>query len=318
MHRKTVKVWVVGLLLAVSLQASAQIAAGRRAYSPAKSSSISSERLLKDIEFLSSDAMRGRVSGSPEIIKAREFIADRFKSVGLEQFGSGYLQEFSFTRRRSGEKIAGANVVGYIKGKKYPEKYIVVTAHYDHVGVQNGEIYNGADDNASGTAALLALAERFKKERPRHSIIFAAFDAEEQGLQGSRYFVANLPVKKESIVVNVNMDMLGRNDKGELYAAGAFHYPQLRPVLEKVQKSAKVKVLLGHDDPKLGRDDWTGQSDHGSFHKAGIPFIYFGVEDHEDYHRPTDDFERIQPDFYVKAVETVLSTLHLFDRQLDS
>ena len=136
------------------------------------------------------------------------------------------------------------------------------------------------------------------------------------GLQGARHFVGNLPVPKDSILLNVNMDMLARNDKGELYAAGTFHYPHLRPALEKAQKKAKVKLLLGHDDPKLGRDDWTKQSDHGAFHAAKIPFIYFGVEDHTDYHKPTDDFANIHPEFYVRAVETILKAARTLDKEL--
>jgi Zn-dependent M28 family amino/carboxypeptidase len=145
-------------------------------------------------------------------------------------------------------------------------------------------------------------------------MIFVAFDAEEKGLQGARHFVANLSVAKGAILLNVNMDMLSRSDKGELYAAGAFHYPQFKPALEAVQKVAKVKLLLGHDRPELVRDDWTGQSDHAAFHRAGIPFIYFGVEDHKDYHKPTDDFANIQPEFYVRAVETVIGAIREFDR----
>lgn len=258
--------------------------------------------------------MRGRRTGSPESVKAREFIVDRFKDAGLKTFGNSYIQEFTFTRRGQTEKIAGANVVGFIKGKKHSEKYIVVSAHYDHVGVQNGEIFNGADDNASGTAALLGLIEAFKKDKPENSIIFAAFDAEEMGLQGSRYFVANLPVKKESVLLNVNMDMLSRSDEGELWAAGTFHYPQLKPVLEAAQKTATVKLLLGHDDPKLGADDWTTQSDHAAFHRAGIPFVYFGVVNHADYHKPTDDFANIQAQFYVRSVDTILEIIQKFDR----
>lgn len=160
------------------------------------------------------------------------------------------------------------------------------------------------------------MAQYFTKHKPSHSLIFAAFDGEEIGLQGSRYFVANLPVKKEQIALNINMDMISRNDKNELYAVGTFHYPQLKTTLEKVQKDAKVKLLLGHDDPKLGRDDWTFQSDQGAFQREKIPFIYFGVEDHKDYHQPTDDFENINQEFYVHAVETIIEAVKGFDKDL--
>src|SRR5688572_26513014 len=188
--------------------------------------------------------------------------------------GTSFKQEFGIRQRDKPEQMTGVNYVGVIKGEKYAEKYIVITAHYDHDGIKNGQIYNGADDNASGTAALFAIAKAFEKERPDHSVIFVAFDAEELGLRGSQYFVANLPVPKASILLNINMDMVSRNEKGELYAAGAFHYSHLRPVLREAQKKATVKLMLGHDDPKLGKDDWTSQSDHAPFHEAKIPFIY--------------------------------------------
>lgn len=303
------------LLLAAVLLAQTRNTTKRATGAP-KSKTIDAERLLADVKILSADEMKGRSSGSPEIVKAREYVVKRFKEVGLKTFGDTYLQEFDFNNRRTAQTVKAANVFGVIKGKKNPEKYIVVTAHYDHVGVEKNEIYNGADDNASGTAALLAIAEYFRKNRPSNSIVFVAFDAEEQGLQGSRYFVANLPMKKESVLLNVNLDMVARGDRNELYAAGAFHYPFLKPHLEAAQKTAPVKLLLGHDDPDTGSNDWTSQSDHAAFHREKIPFVYFGVEDHADYHKPTDDFDKIPQQFYVGAVETILTAIKTFDKNL--
>jgi hypothetical protein len=276
---------------------------------------IDAKQLLRDIETLSADDMQGRGIGTPGGAKARDYVVARFKETGLKSFGALYLQTFDFTNRKN-EKVNGTNVIGYIAGKNNPEKYIVVTAHYDHVGIQNGEIYNGADDDASGTAALFALANYFKEKRPSHSIIFVAFDGEESGLRGSRKFVADPPVKKESIVLNINMDMVAHNDKNELYASGTYHYPALKPLLEAIAKDAKVKLLLGHDRPELKSDDWTNQSDHFAFHQAKIPFIYFGVEDHKDYHKPTDDFVNINLEFYVHTVETILEAVKTFDKNL--
>jgi Zn-dependent M28 family amino/carboxypeptidase len=276
---------------------------------------INAKQLLRDIETLSADDMEGRGIGTPGGAKAREYIVAQFQKTGLKSFGASYLQPFDFTAR-SGEKVSGFNVVSYIAGKNNPEKYIVVTAHYDHLGIRNGEIYNGADDDASGTAALFALANYFKEKRPSHSIIFVAFDGEESGLRGSRKFVAEPPVRKESIVLNINMDMVAHNDKNELYAAGTYHYPALKPTLDRIAKNANVKLLLGHDRPELKSDDWTNQSDHFAFHQAKIPFVYFGVEDHKDYHKPTDDFQNINQGFYIRAVETILEAVKTFDKNL--
>lgn len=282
-----------------------------------KSTLIDAAALLDDIRILSNDDMEGRSASNPVTMqKVREYVGKRFRESGIQAIDPTFEQEFKITQRGKTDTLKGVNFVGFIKGTKNPDQYIVITAHYDHLGMRNGVIYNGADDNASGTSALFALAKVFKKEKPRNSIIFVAFDGEESGLQGSKYFVANLPVKKESILLNINMDMISRNEKGELWAAGAFANPQLKPVLEAAQKEAKVKLMIGHDDPKLGRDDWTDQSDQGPFHTAKIPFVYFGVEDHPDYHKPTDDFVRIMPEFYVHAVETVLITARLFDKAL--
>lgn len=308
---------ILFLLLFVSIiQTPNQTSIKKVSKKTSRSNVINAEQLLRDLETLADDEMQGRWVGTPGGIKAREYVLKRFKGSGLKPFGGSFLQPFEFTSR-NGEKLQGANVVGFVKGKQNPEKYIVVTAHYDHVGVRDGEIYNGADDNASGTSALFALAKYFKKNRPANSVIFAAVDAEEAGLQGSKNFVAEPPVKIESIVMNVNLDMIAHNDRDELYAVGTYHYPFLKPYLDEVAKNAPVKLSFGYEGPDVPRsDDWTSQSDHFSFHQAKIPFIYFGVEDHEDYHKPTDDFVKINQGFYIRAVETVLAAVKAFDANL--
>jgi Zn-dependent M28 family amino/carboxypeptidase len=293
----------------------AQTSAVKKTAATPKSKIIDAGQMLRDVEILSSDEMQGRGIGTPGGIKAREYVAARFKESGLKAFGDSYFEPFEFTGK-NGAKMSGANVVGFVEGKRFKNKYIIVTAHYDHVGVQKGEIYNGADDDASGTAALFALAEYFRKNKPSHSIVFAAFDGEESGLRGSRAFVAAPPVAKEKIALNINMDMVARNDLNELYASGTYHHPAFKPLLEKVAERAKIKLLFGHDRPEQGENDWTNQSDHGSFHAARIPFIYFGVEDHKDYHRPTDDFANINREFYVRAVETILKAVKVLDKNL--
>jgi Zn-dependent M28 family amino/carboxypeptidase len=274
--------------------------------------------LIADIRALSADSMEGRRTGTPGAEMARDYLEAAFGELGLEAFGTSYRQPFSFTSQ-AGESLEGVNLVGYIAGTEHPDRYIVLTAHYDHLGVQNGEIYNGADDNASGTAAIMAIADYFRRNPPSSFVIIAALDAEEMGLQGARAFVASPPVPLADIIVNVNLDMVSRNENGELYAAGTYHYPFLLPYVEGVAAGAGVTLLTGHDSPDLPPgDDWTLLSDHGAFHEAGIPFIYFGVEDHEDYHRPTDVFENIDPDFFVRATETILDFVIELDGDLDS
>lgn len=268
-------------------------------------------KLLKDLAILSSDRFEGRRTGTAGNALAREYIVHRFDSLGLGKFGDAYTAGFTFS---SGQDTAaqGQNVLAFVQGKG--EGYIVVSAHYDHLGIRNGQIYNGADDNASGVAALLQLAEYFSGHQPQHTIIFAAFDAEEIGLQGAKAFVASPPVALSDIKLNINMDMIAHSEKGELYAAGTFHYPALRPYIKSDDE--QVNILLGHDDPKLGHDDWTNQSDQGAFHAKGIPFIYFGVEDHKDYHKASDTFENINQAFYVAAAEQIRKIIEQLDVQI--
>jgi len=185
--------------------------------------------------------------------------------------------------------------------------------------VRDGRVYNGADDNASGVAVLLQLAAHYTgATRPEHSIVFAALDAEEVGLVGARELVRKLKAEKRDVALDVNMDMVGHSERGELYAAGTYHTPALRPALERVAAGAPVKLLIGHDRPEQGHDDWTNQSDQFAFHKAGVPFVYFGVEDHKDYHQPTDDFDTLTRDFFVGAAATVLEAVGALDADLQA
>ncbi|WP_456425466.1 M20/M25/M40 family metallo-hydrolase [Rhodocaloribacter sp.] len=275
---------------------------------------VDGERLLRRVETLASDAFAGRATGTEGGAKARAYVRRAFADLGLEAFGA-YAHPFRY-RASAGRVIEGANVLGFVRGTERPDSFMVVSAHFDHLGVRGGEVYNGADDNASGVAVLLAAAAWFKDHPPAHSILFAAFDAEEAGLRGARAFMADPPVDPAAIVLDVNLDMVSRSAKGELFAAGTHQAPYLEPYLTKTARRSAVSLRFGHDRPELGHDDWTSASDHGVFHEAGIPFIYFGVEDHPDYHRPSDDFERISPEFFVAAAETILDALVTFDAHL--
>jgi len=277
---------------------------------------VDSARVLADLRYLSSPGLEGRATGTAGSRAAREYIRDRMAAAGVSPAADDWYHRFS-VRTPRGES-EGVNVIGIVRGTEHPDRYIVVTAHYDHLGVRNGAVYLGADDNASGTAAILEIARFLAANPPSNTVILAALDAEEIGLQGARAFVASPPVPRESIGLNVNLDMVSRNDAGEIYAAGTYHYPSLLPLVERVAARSDITVLTGHDSPDLpAGDDWTMQSDHGAFHEAGIPFVYFGVEDHDDYHRPTDTFENIDPGFFVRAVATILDFVTEADRSLD-
>jgi hypothetical protein len=274
---------------------------------------VDSARLMDDLRTLAHDSMQGREAGTEAGAKARAYLLRRFQEIGLQPAEAGFQHPFALSSQ-SGDTVRAVNVLGMIPGADPDGRVIVVTAHYDHVGVRDGEIYNGADDNASGTAALLALSEHFLAQQPRNTIIVAALDAEEKGLRGARAFVAEPPVPLERIAANVNMDMVSRNEAGELWVAGTYHYPPLLSLVEAVAARSAVRLRTGHDRPDLpAGDDWTSASDHGPFHAAGIPFLYFGVEDHPGYHKPGDDAEFIRPAFYAAAVATVIDAVQELD-----
>jgi len=272
---------------------------------------IDPDQLLRDVQVLSADDMEGRKVDSPGSAKARTYILERFQQAGIKRFSTSYEQPFTFQFSKDKVTHKGVNIVGVVPGLS-SERMIVLTAHYDHLGVRKGQIYNGADDNASGVAALFAIGSHFTKHPPKNSLIVTALDAEEESGAGGEELVKALD--KQKIVMNVNLDMIGRDKNNILYAAGTHHYPQLKPYLEKVAAKSDVKLLFGHDKPDLKNvEDWTKDSDHYAFHRRGIPFIYFGVEDYEHHHKSTDDFENMTHDFYVRAVQTIILALQEFD-----
>lgn len=281
---------------------------------PASSIAVNREQLLKDLQILSADDMQGRLVGTEGGAKARAYVIDRFTAVGIEPLGGTFEYPFEFSGRGGGEPRKAVNVLGVIKGTAQPDKYLLITAHYDHIGVRNGAVFNGADDNASGTAALFALGAWFKAHPPKHSLIFAALDAEESGLQGARHFVAAPPVPLESVLINLNMDMIGRDANDLLYVVGTYTQPFLKPTIEQIAKDANIKLVMGHDDPtNKAVEDWTRSSDHYPFCQAKVPCLYFGVEDFENHHKATDKYETMTHDFYYRVVQTMVIAVQRFD-----
>jgi Zn-dependent M28 family amino/carboxypeptidase len=297
--------------------------AGQAAFAQTAAVPPASPALMVDLRTLSSPEFAGRLTGTPGSQLAQAYITRRFKEIGLQPFGQSYAMPFTFTdtRRNVTTTYASAlNLVGQIRGSAHPERVMVVSAHYDHLGVQKGQAYLGADDNASGVAAMLAVAAHFKQHPPRNTIVFAAFDSEELGLRGANAFVNAPPVPLKNVTLNLNFDMVSRNDKNEIYVAGTRYTPSLKALVAKAATGSTLKVIMGHDSRPQGEPadyDWTGSSDHGAFHKAGIPFLYFGVEDHADYHKPGDTFEKVDPKFYAEVVRMLVDTAAILDQNLD-
>ena len=275
---------------------------------------------------LAAPEMEGRRSAEPGGLRARAWLVERFSGLGLTAFPGGFERPFAFTQtsiralwksdRSFRREITGAaNVVGFVPGTQ-DEGVLLVSAHYDHLGIRDGKLYPGADDNASGVAGLLSLATWARAHPLRHRVVFAAFDAEELGLRGAQAFVADPPIPIARIAAVLNMDMIGRPEGGGLVVTGTWRHPELRPIVEEAARHASVPVYLRHERPFYIAgfvEDWTGASDQGPFAELGVPFLYLGVEDHAGYHDPSDTPERVPAAAHAGATELALDLLRGLD-----
>ncbi len=245
-----------------------------------------------DVVYLASDYLEGREAGTKGEMLAAEYIARRFEAIGLAPKGDnkGWIQVFDFKynpnpHAAGGESRQGRNVVGYLDNRA--KTTVVIGAHYDHLGKGEfgsrhaGEpaIHNGADDNASGVAALIYLAERLKTSKAKkNNYLFIAFSAEELGLIGSKAYVNSATFDATSINYMLNMDMVGRlNEENVLAINGAGTSPVWKETLPKITAgNLKVKTT----------DSGIGPSDHTSFYLKDIPALHFFSGQHTDYHKP--------------------------------
>jgi Zn-dependent M28 family amino/carboxypeptidase len=263
-------------------------------------------RITEDVTFLASDALQGRQTGTEGEKKAAAYISKRFEELGLAKKGTQeYLQPFTFKPKTNPHDevkfdvngdgtITGNNVIGFIDNKA--ENTIIIGAHFDHLGF-GGEgslyrdsikaIHNGADDNASGVSILLNLAAKLKVKNTNNNYLFIAFSGEEMGLLGSNYFVKNPTIDITKVSYMINMDMVGRMKKDStlaVYGTGT------SPIFKQVLKSYNENFKL------IQQESGVGPSDHTSFYLADIPVLHFFTGQHEDYHKPSDDSEKLNYD----------------------
>ena len=281
---------------------------------------VQMDHALEVFEALSSDAMAGRKPGTDGHEKARGYIGQQLLLSGL--FDEVGERQFPVEIKNKDDEVVqsfeGRNLYGLINADPDNSKpLLVITAHYDHLGTHDSKIYNGADDNASGCAALFAIAKSFETAPPDHDVLFVWLDVEESGLRGAFALIEDDKLIGGRSVVNLNLDMISQNEK-EIYLAGGYHTPKIKKLLKNAAHGTGIKLKFGHDRPEDKGQDWTLLSDHGAFHKAGIPFAYFGVEDHAHYHKHTDDFETIPLAFYKGSVQTVVNAAHLLEENLES
>lgn len=263
------------------------------------------EDLTTHVQFLSQPQLQGRRTGTAGARQARKYIADQFRDHRLIPWAQSKSYELDFR--------LGKNVVGIIPGDDPAAagEIVLVSAHYDHLGkAAKGKIYSGAADNASGTAVLLEAARHFSLgQRPKRTIAFAAFDAEEQMLLGSFAFCCRADVQRARIVSVVNVDMLGRDFMdtvtNTLFVAGTENYPALQGPLHEFGNNAQVRVL------PIGSDLIGPRSDHVAFESRNIPCLFFSCGTFKDYHQPGDTAERLNYGNLARAAETIFETVGL-------
>ncbi len=282
------------------------------------------DQLVEDIYFLASDNLEGREIGSAGEEEAAEYLAERFEQLGMLPRGTeGYFQEFSVKpsnnpheEARIGESgdsaIIGRNVIGFFDNRS--ENTVIIGAHFDHLGYgdvgslyrgDSAAIHNGADDNASGTAALLRIAEELKKKNTGNNYLFIAFSGEEKGLWGSNYFSKNPTIDLESVNYMINMDMVGRlNEENTLAINGTGTSPLWEEAFAGINADSLNLVK---------KESGVGPSDHTSFYLRDIPVLHFFTGQHEDYHKPTDDADKINYTGILAVTDYILAVIQELD-----
>lgn len=285
---------------------------------------IQAGELKKNLYVIASDEMEGRDTGSPGQKKAGEYIINYYKKIGVSYpkgLGSYYQKVPSeFMKKRGGGNLPDSeNILAFIEGTEKPDEIIVVSAHYDHVGTQNGVVYNGADDDGSGTVAVMEIAKAFQSAKkagkgPKRSILFLHVTGEEHGLFGSEYYADNPIFPLANTVVNLNIDMIGRDDpdnrgKDYVYVIGSEMLSSELKVINEAanKKTNNLELNYKYDDPNDPNRLYY-RSDHYNFAKNNIPVAFFFDGIHEDYHKPTDDPEKIDYPLLEKRTQLVFTT----------
>ena len=279
------------------------------------------------INFLASDELQGREAGGHGSRVTSEYIVSLLQWMGVSPLADSYFQPFDAYRKerqKKGrlevhpdsiaklkqevhQKLTMRNVLGMIPGKNTKE-YVIVGAHFDHLGIDpvldGDQIYNGADDNASGVSAVLQIARAFlaSGQQPERNVIFAFWDGEEKGLLGSKYFVQTCPFLSQ-IKGYLNFDMIGRNNKPQQPKQVVYFYTAAHPVFGDWLKEDIRKYGLQLEPDYRAWENPIGGSDNGSFAKVGIPIIWYHTDGHPDYHQPSDHADRLNWDKVVEITK---------------
>ena len=283
--------------------------------------SITAKELKENLYVYASDYFQGRETGTVGQRRAVDFLQNFYSTQGIEEAKGtdNYTQPMKLNIK--GVEVETENVAAIIKGSKFPEEYIVISSHLDHIGIKNGEINNGADDDGSGTVALLEIAEAFKMaadvgQGPKRSLIFLHVTGEEKGLLGSSYYANNPLYPLKQTMTNLNVDMIGRTDpKREdkdpnyIYLIGADRLSQdLHDISEATNtKYTQFKLDYTFNEEK-DPNRFYYRSDHYNFAKNNIPVIFYFSGTHEDYHKPGDTPDKIMYDLLAKRTQLIFYT----------
>lgn len=285
---------------------------------------IKAEDLKKNLYVIASDEMEGRDTGSPGQKRAGEYMVNYYKGLGIsypKALGSYYQKvPADFMKKRGGGNLPDSeNILAFIEGSEKPEEIVVISGHYDHVGTRNGVVYNGADDDGSGTVAVMEIAKAFQAAKkagngPKRSILFLHVTGEEHGLFGSEFYTDNPVFPLTNTVVDLNIDMIGRDDpenrgKQYVYVIGSeMLSSQLKVINEAANKKTNnLELNYKYDDPN-DTERLYYRSDHYNFAKNNVPVAFFFDGIHEDYHKPTDDVEKIDYNLLAKRTQLVFTT----------
>ncbi len=284
--------------------------------------------VLEHLKILSSDHFKGRKFSSQGSIETQDFLVSTLKALSIPAFNNQYRH--NFTQSGLFKSKHGTNIIGYIQGSHQKDEYLVLTAHYDHLGTIRNKVYNGADDNASGTAALLLYAKLLKEKPLKHSVILLFTDGEEVNLLGAKAFISQQNKLLSDIKLNINLDMIAGSKKTRKLRFLSKDLPQLlsaqqldefSQLQEHFNKNSSAHLTAGFKRVKsvgsnVNRSNWLMASDHGVFSRAGIPFIYFGVGTHKNYHSEFDDYENINQNFYLAAINIIFQQLTYLDNAI--
>lgn len=284
--------------------------------------------VLKHLEILSSDDFAGRKFASEQSRKTQNYLISTLKGLAIPAFNNQYRHPFN--KKGFLKSLQGTNIIAYIPGTNHVEEYIILSAHYDHLGIKRNKVFNGADDNASGIAALLHYGKLLSQQPLKHSVILLFTDGEEVDLLGAKAFIKQQGAILDQFKLNINLDMIAGSkqtkrlrfiSKDLTDIISTQNLEGFKKLQEELKTSSVARLTSGFRNTRtaglnVSRTNWRMASDHGVFSKAGVPFIYFGVGPHKNYHSELDDFAHVNQRFFLAATAVIFQQIIYLDNAM--